>query len=230
MAAASHADAWWALNPDTEPEPTALGKLVERLAAGGCEAVGGTLCLSETKVQAYGGRWRAALARAESIGRDSDLAAPVDPAAIEARQDYLSGASMLIGRRFLETVGPMREDYFLYCEEVEWFLRGRAHGMRLGFAPGARVLHHAGSTTGSNDRSRTQPKTPVYLDERNKILVTRDCFPGLLPVAAAAALLLLILRFARRRAWRQLGYALEGWSAGLANRRGPPAWIDVGSG
>ncbi len=230
MAAASQADAWWALNPDTEPEPTALGKLVERLAAGGCEAVGGTLCLSETKVQAYGGRWRASLARAESIGRDSDLATPVDPAAIEARQDYLSGASMLIGSRFLETVGPMREDYFLYCEEVEWFLRGRAHGMRLGFAPDARVLHHAGSTTGSNDRSRTQPRTPVYLDERNKILVTRDCFPALLPVAATAALLLLILRFARRRAWRQLGYALQGWSAGLANRRGPPAWIDVGSG
>jgi GT2 family glycosyltransferase len=179
-------------------------------------------------VQAYGGRWRAPLARAVALGQGRELAAPVAAAEIEAAQSYVSGASMLLNRRFRDQVGPMREDYFLYGEEVEWCLRARAMGLRLGFAPGARVLHHAGSTTGSHDRTKNQPRTPVYLDERNKLLITRDRFPALLPVVIPATLGLLILRFGKRRAWRQLGYALQGWAAGLMGRRGPPSWIETG--
>jgi hypothetical protein len=225
MAAAPDAEAWWILNPDTEPEPDALSALVRRLETGGCDAVGGTLYLPGETVQAYGGRWRAPLARAISIGYGAQLGEAVDSGAVERSLSYLSGACMLVSRRFLEATGPMREEYFLYCEEVEWFLRARARGMRLGFAPDARVLHRSGSTTGAHDAVRLRPKTPIYLDERNKMLVTRDCFPALLPVAAVAALVLALLRFARKGAWRQLGYALDGWRAGLLNRRGPPSWI-----
>jgi hypothetical protein len=68
---------------------------------------------------------------------------------------------------------------------------------------------------------------PVYLDERNKILVTRDRFPARLIVAAGAAFMLLFLRFARRGAWAQLDYGLSGWLAGLRNERGPPPWLSV---
>lgn len=132
---------------------------------------------------------------------------------------------MLIGRRFFEAVGPMREDYFLYCEEVEWFLRGRTKGMRLGFAPEARVLHMAGTTTGSHEAFNRMPKTPVYLNERNRILVTRDLWPAMTPVVALGALGVIAARFGRRGAWRQMGFALAGWMAGLANRRGAPDWI-----
>jgi N-acetylglucosaminyl-diphospho-decaprenol L-rhamnosyltransferase len=67
----------------------------------------------------------------------------------------------------------------------------------------------------------------VYLDERNKLLVTRDLFASRLPIAAAASFALIFLRFARRGAWKQVGYALQGWLAGLANRRGPPDWVEV---
>jgi hypothetical protein len=129
---------------------------------------------------------------------------------------------MMFGRRFVEVTGPMREEYFLYCEEVEWCLRAIARGLKLGFAPGARVLHHVGTTTGSYDEMRHRPPTPIYLNERNKILTTRDCFPVRLPVAALAALASLTIRYGRHRAWRQLGYALSGWLAGLANERGVP--------
>lgn len=66
---------------------------------------------------------------------------------------------------------------------------------------------------------------PIYLDERNKLHVVRDTAPARLPVAAVTSLLFTAGRFARRGAWRQWGYALAGWSAGLRNRRGPPAWM-----
>jgi GT2 family glycosyltransferase len=227
MAQAPQADAWWMLNPDTEAEPDALAALVTRLEQGDCEAVGCVLYTPDGRVQAYGGRWQRMLGRAVSIGRGRLVSDPVEAADVERAQSFISGASALIGRRFFEAVGPMREDYFLYCEEVEWFLRGGARGMRLGFAPGARVLHDAGSTTGSNRAFREMPKTPIYLNERNRILLTRDLTPALLPMVAVGAAGVFLARYGRRGAWRQLGYALAGWTAGLCNRRGSPAWIAV---
>lgn len=219
------ADAWWVLNPDTQPEPEAMALYVARLAVGDCEAVGSTIYLEDGRVQSHGGRWRPWLARAESIGHGSALSLVPEPVEIERQQNYLNGASMMMGRRFLEAVGPMREEYFLYCEEVEWCLRGIALGMRLGYAPGARVMHYAGTTTGSYDDITKRPRAPIYLNERNKILTTRDRFPGRLPVAAFSSLLLIFMRFGRRRAWKQVGYGIAGWAAGLANTRGVPRWM-----
>jgi GT2 family glycosyltransferase len=217
---APDADAWWVLNPDTGPSAEALAIQMERLSAGDCDAVGCTLVLPDGKVQSHGGRWRPWLARAESIGIGSRLDEPVDAAAVEREQSYLNGASMLIGRRFLETVGPMREDYFLYCEEVEWCLRGSESGMRLGFALGAIVLHERGTTTGSGEPIQRRPKLPIYYGERNKILLTRDRYPSCLPVAAMASLALFALRCARGGAWRAFLYGLSGWWAGLLDERG----------
>jgi N-acetylglucosaminyl-diphospho-decaprenol L-rhamnosyltransferase len=131
--ASKDADAWWVLNPDTEPYPEAMAALVTRLAHGDREAVGCTILLPNGKVQSHGGRWQAWLARAVSLGIGEAADIRPNPASVERRQNYLNGASMMIGRRFLEATGPMREDYFLYCEEVEWCLRGLKRGMRLGF-------------------------------------------------------------------------------------------------
>lgn len=222
---APDADAWWVLNPDTQPDPDAMALQVARLSVGDCEAVGSTIYLPDGRVQSHGGRWRPWLARAESIGYGSLLSLAPNPAVIEGEQNYLNGASMMVGRRFVDVVGFMREEYFLYCEEVEWCLRGIQLGMRLGFAPGAFVLHYVGTTTGSYADIRKRPVTPVYLNERNKLLTTRDVFPGRLPVAAFGSFVLIFLRFGRRGAWRQLIYGLSGWMAGLSNSRGVPGWL-----
>ncbi len=214
------ADAWWVLNPDTEPRPDALEIQLARLARGDCEAVGCTLYLPDGTVQSHGGVWRSWLARPVSIGHGSPLASSVDAATVEQEQSYLNGASMLMTRRFVETVGPMREDYFLYCEEVEWCLRGLARGMRLGFAEGALVLHHQGTSTGNASEIKRRTRLPVYLNERNKLNVTRDSFPERLLCASLTSFVTLFLRYGRRGAWRQLGYGLSGWAAGLRNERG----------
>ncbi|MBX3483732.1 glycosyltransferase [Phenylobacterium sp.] len=227
MAAAPDADAWWVLNPDTEAEPGALGACVRRLQQGDCEAVGCTIYLDDGSVQSDGGHWQWMLGRAESLGRGRPAAEAGFRPAIEGRQNFISGACALVGREFLRVVGPMREDYFLYCEEVEWFLRGEPLGMRLGFAPDARVRHHAGSTTGSAAAFREMPRTPVYLNERNRILLTRDRRPALLWIVTPAAALVILARYGRRRAWAQLGYAFSGWFAGIRGRRGRPSWIPL---
>jgi N-acetylglucosaminyl-diphospho-decaprenol L-rhamnosyltransferase len=214
-------DAWWILNPDTEPHPEAMSRLVERLASADCDAVGSTLYLPSGKVQSHGGRWDPWLARAISIDHGGSLDDKPDAAAIERQQNYLNGASMMVGRRFLEATGPMREDYFLYCEEVEWCLRARSAGMRLGFAADALILHHQGTTTGNTAAIAEKTRMPVFLNERNKVLLTRDIYPRRLPIVALATLAVAVARFGKRRAWRQLSYALAGWRAGVRNERGP---------
>lgn len=227
MAETPDADAWWVLNPDTVPDAKALTHLCARLAKGGCAAVGSTIHDAGGRVESRGGRWNAWLARAVSV--DNGLRVGDPPGAIAAGEqvNYLSGASMLVGRAFVEGVGVMREDYFLYAEEVEWCVRGVQAGLKLGLAPEANVLHRQGASTGSVHDVRSRGRMPVFLDERNKILLTRDRYPSRLVVAAGAAFLFLFLRFARRGAWAQLGYGLTGWFAGLRNERGPPPWLSA---
>jgi len=97
--------------------------------------------------------------------------------------------------------------------------------MRLGFAADALILHHQGTTTGNSRALNKRPRMPVFLNERNKILLTRDLYPAALPVVALSSVTVCAVRYARRGAWRQLSHALAGWRAGLRNERGPPRQI-----
>src|SRR6185437_5311853 len=179
--ASSSADAWWVLNPDTEAQPNALAALVERLNQGDVQAVGGTLYFPDGEIASYGGKWRSWLARAVSIGLGSPLDATPNATRIEQEQTYLSGASMLVSRDFVRRAGLMSEEFFLYCEEIDWCLTAAQQGLRLGFAAGAKVLHHQGTSTGRSISVSDRSKLSVYLDERNKMLVTRIHFPSHLP-------------------------------------------------
>ncbi len=222
IAASRSADAWWVLNPDTEPMPDALAALVRRLEQGDVHAVGGALFLPDGRVQSYGGRWRSWLARAVSIGSGSASETVPDSAAIERELSYLSGASMLVHCEFIQRAGLMSEEFFLYCEEVDWCLRAAQKGLRLGFAAEAKVLHKQGTSTGQSTTIKDRSKLAVYLDERNKLLVTKIHFPARFPIASVAAFLLIAARYLRKGALRQFSYGVSGWCAGLLGRRGIP--------
>jgi GT2 family glycosyltransferase len=99
--------------------------------------------------------------------------------------------------------------------------------MRLGFAPGALVLHYQGTTTGNSPDVTKNTRPSIHLVERNKLLLTRDYYPLRILIVALVAFVTLFLRYPRRGAWRQLRYALGGWLAGLRNERGPPPWMNV---
>jgi len=226
---AGDADAYWLLNPDTEPSPDALAALVSRLERGDCAAVGSELLQGDGRSAGYGGVWHALSGRAESFGHGAPGGAVVDAAAIERRTNYITGASMLVARDFIARCGLMREDYFLYCEEVEWCLRARRLGLKLGFALYAPVVHISGTTTGAGNLLVNASRLSVYLKERNRLLLTRDVYGAMLLVTAPLALAHIAARYLKRAAFRQLGYALHGWAAGVRGERGPPRWL-AGSG
>ena len=102
---------------------------------------------------------------------------------------------MLVSRSFLDQVGLMREDYFLYFEELDWAKRGRPQ-FELGIAPTSHVYHKEGASIGSStSREKRSSLSERYLS-RNRILFTRRYYPKSLPsvffwVYAAAFLRLL---------------------------------------
>jgi GT2 family glycosyltransferase len=225
LAATPDADGWWILNPDTLPAPGALSALVRLMQRGDVDALASLLLVDDGSIQSAGGIWRPWLARAVSIGKGRRSLDRIEWEQAQQKMNFINGAAMLITRRFLDSVGPMREDYFLYAEEVEWFVRACRKGMRLGIAMDSRVVHHQGASTGSGRSLSERPRLPIYLDERNKLLVVRDTTPWFFPVAVLTAFPLLVMRYGRTGPSPQLRHALQGWAAGIRNERGKPDWV-----
>lgn len=215
-------DAVWVLNPDTEPEPGALSALIRRMQHKGHGIVGGVLISKPTgQVQLYGGRWRRFMARGYNIGRGADRSAVPDVESVEATMNYVNGACMLVSRTYVENVGAMQDDYFLYCEEVDWCLRRGNHS--LGLAWDAIVLHGHGTTIGSSSQRRNRSALSVYLDERNKLALSRAHFASIYPLIVLTTLVL-TTQYLAHGAIRNFGHALAGWWAGVRGEKGRPQW------
>ena len=149
----------WLLNNDTEVAGDALAQALARLSANSDLGLcGSTLVYAHDRqtVQAWGGsaysKWSG---RTRHLGAHSALAQlPTDPTPVEAQMACVVGAAMLVRREWLETVGLLGEDYFLYFEEMDWAARAaaatRAEGrFRLGWAPRSIVFHKEGAAIGT---------------------------------------------------------------------------------
>lgn len=201
----------WLLNNDTVVEPASLARLVERMEAdprlGLC---GSTLLFYDEpdRVQALGGfRYNVWLGLATQIGqmrRYSELSRE-DTEAAKIVMFGVQGASVLVSLSFLERVGLLAEDYFLYFEEQDWAARARRSGFDIGYAPKSVVYHKEGRSTGNNSRSR-QTRSPAsdYYQIQARLLFTRKFYPYALPTVYLGLLGVLLNRIRRRqfrRAW-----------------------------
>lgn len=59
----------------------------------------------------------------------------------------VSGAFILIDRTIVETVGGFDPDFFMYCEETEWFRNRITPHYPCLFYPGAQVIHLLGASS-----------------------------------------------------------------------------------
>ena len=127
-------EAVWVLNPDTFPDANALAALVQHQKSGGYGIVGSRfLFASNGRVQTWGGmKWRNWLGRCQSLGLNMPAEFLPNIEQVEAALGFISGASMYVSRAYVEAVGLMDEDFFVYDEDVDWCLR---HGpFKLGYA------------------------------------------------------------------------------------------------
>lgn len=159
------------LNPDTEVHNGCLTEFMAK-ADQGFGMIGGTLVFDHApdKIINYGLQWSPVTGRVLAVGRNS--AVGTSPTAeVLSQIDSISGACVLVTRAFIEDVGLMAEDYFLYMEDIDWGRRRGKH--RIGFAERAIVRHVGGTAIGSAIDPRKQSFLSVYLSARNSILFAR---------------------------------------------------------
>lgn len=72
--------------------------------------------------------------------------------------DWVSGACFITKKKYYNAVGGFDENIFMYMEEIDLFFRARAKGFRVGFFPGAKVLHYGSASS----KSRKEPIINVY--------------------------------------------------------------------
>jgi hypothetical protein len=70
---------------------------------------------------------------------------------VAGRVDMVSGACVLLRRAYFESVGGFDENLFLYEEEPDLFLPGRARGEYVYHCPEAIILHGHGSSVSQNE-------------------------------------------------------------------------------
>ncbi len=137
----------WLLNNDTTVEPGTLTAMVNLAESDNrLGAVGSILFHMDKpeKIQAWGGgtinlwtgrskhRWRA------------------------GKVDYLTGASMLLRKKVLESVGLLDEQFFMYWEDSDLCFRIRAAGWHLGVATDSHLYHKESASSGKGSLRQTR--------------------------------------------------------------------------
>jgi GT2 family glycosyltransferase len=161
---------FWFLNNDTVVHADAAAMLLSRCE--GCHQIG--LCGSRImqfddpgKIQACGGsRYEWGRAWGHAI-----VDSPFDRDYVESQLSYVSGASTFATRSFVEQVGLLSEDYFLYFEEMDWVVRA-ADRFRLAYGPQSIVYHKEGKSVGSSSFGRPSNLSLRYMTA-NRLVFTR---------------------------------------------------------
>jgi len=201
-AAALDAHFFWLVNTDTVVHRDALSALVRRALGDPKIGMVGSMLryyAQPDRIQALaGGRMNPDNAAMEHIGENMRPADVIDVAAVERELAYIMGASMLVSADFVQEVGPMQEDYFLYYEEADWAMRGRGK-FTLGFAADSHIYHKAGGSSG-----KVMPLFSLRHFYRNRVRFVGRFHPQCLPGAKRVlrlelALYLLKGRFAKAR-------------------------------
>jgi GT2 family glycosyltransferase len=172
----------WFLNNDTEVAPNSLKYLRDSFDKKKREKklgiLGSKLVYSHdrNKIQCLGGAkynpfW--------GLITDVKGGQPVDRvySKVKFSIDYVNGASMLVDKNFIKDVGLMEETYFLYYEEIDWCLRGKARDWEIDYEEKAIVYHKVGATTGyTHDAPKQRNPLLDYYYCRNKIIVAKKFY------------------------------------------------------
>lgn len=168
----------WLLNNDTVIERDAVNRLVELIEASNEKIgiVGSKLRLyhKPDTLQGLGAIFNKYSGKSKIIG-----AQQVDHGQFNHQTEnitYAIGAAMFVSRNFLQEVGLMSEEYFLYNEENDWSARAHQKGWKVAVATSSIVYHKQGASTGNSPKkSKLQIKALNY-KYRGKILLYKKYY------------------------------------------------------
>ncbi len=183
------------LNPDTEVKPGAIATLVRFMDAHPRAGISsGSFEFQDGKEWPFAFRFPSIASELETGFRWRPISRVLGNHAIArtmgsepARIDWCSGASMMVRREVLESVGGFDERFFLYFEEVDLCLRIKEAGWEIWYVPESRVMHICGQSTGVTDPKAGPRRLPSYwFESRRRYFVKHHgaLYAGLADAAA----------------------------------------------
>ena len=180
----------WILNNDTVVEKNSLESLYEFMQKHSDVGICGSKMIYEwdrSKLQGYGGFYNRFL----SISRPCLDIRQID------KINYVIGASVFIRRKFLEDIGLMCEDYFLYCEEIDWAERAKGK-YKIACEPKSVVYHKEGAATGGSSKTKTSCSVlSDYYQIRSRLLFAKKYYKKYLPIVYLSMLMVIFNRIKR---------------------------------
>ncbi|WP_353949013.1 glycosyltransferase family 2 protein [Sporolactobacillus sp. Y61] len=85
--------------------------------------------------------------------------------------DYITGCSLFFRRDVVDTIGFMKERYFLYYEEAEWNLRAGNYGWKILYVPQSQIYHKVSASSGGENN---QAPYVAFYEIRNAYWMIKD--------------------------------------------------------
>jgi len=203
-ALAEGADYIWLLNNDTLVDPGCVQAYKEywqrrEMAGERVGPIGAKIVnyLEPSIIQGIGGVFNAVTGSIRHVG-----AGDVDSMEFDARSDGVSidyplGVSMFVSAKFIADVGVLSEDYFLYFEELDWSIRAREGGWKVGYCPAVRVRHKEGASIGSSTVGAGRSELSDVVGMKSRFTLMRKHYPFLLPLTFVSLVFVIFNRIRR---------------------------------
>lgn len=134
----------WILNNDTVIDSNSIVELLNFYTRPGTEdyVISSKMRFyhDQSKLQAIIGDYNKWIGRGSHIGENEEDHGQYDQYVVK-ETNYLVGASVFIPLKIAVNVGLMDESYFLYFEDLDWSLKIKQRGYKLGIQTSAIIYH-----------------------------------------------------------------------------------------
>lgn len=180
---------FWLLNVDTIVKEDTLSELLLALKKDNKIGITGSkiLYFGTNKIWFAGGKVNLFTGKVGHVGMGKEDI--YNQFNIEKDSQYITGCSLLVQRKVLDTVGLMKEDYFLYYEETDWNIRIRKAGWKTVYVPKSVVFHKVSTSSGGE---KNPSPFVSYYTVRNAFALIKNTQPS---YRIFTAFFFLILKF-----------------------------------
>ncbi|MEC1526012.1 glycosyltransferase family 2 protein [Neobacillus niacini] len=160
---------FWLLNNDTVVDKDALLNLVNLLNSNKkIGIVGSKIYYFETNIIWFaGGLINKFTGKTHHIGIGEQDKGQFN---VNKEIDYVTGCSLAFRKELIDTIGYLKEDYFLYYEETDWNLKASKNGWKILYCPESIVYHKVSSSSGGQG---TSPFVQYYKLRNRFIMMNR---------------------------------------------------------
>ena len=214
----------WVLNNDTIVPPHALSYQIEQFESEHKKGyktgvIGSKLLLyhQPTHIQHMGVKYQPAFAYAKIVGQNQEDQGIENGTNHDF--DQLGGASLLMSAPFIDDVGLLSEEYFLYMEEADLAVRAKNKGWKLSYCYQSKIYHKEGASINQNDQQIKSALSEYYWI-RSKVLLTLKHYTWHIFTVLLACMAAIVFKLIKYKSFKRLPVYLHAIQSAFRQYKG----------